>query len=98
MATASLQSVTVAALADAASRTGIARSALRVVRAELVTWRDGSLGCPEKGMAYTDALVPGYRIEIQAGTQLLDYHASARGHLILCPAERAVEPLPSDAV
>lgn len=98
MTTASLQTVTEVALADAADRTGLARPALRVVRAEYVTWRDGSLGCPEKGMVYTDALVPGYRIEIRAGDRVLDYHASAGGHLILCPAERAVEPLPSDAV
>lgn len=83
-----------AALAEAARRTGLARAALQVVSAEDVTWADGSLGCPQSGANYTMALVPGYRIRIQAGAQLLDYHASTRGQLLLCPAGRSVDPTP----
>jgi hypothetical protein len=93
-----LHSVTEAALAEAARQTGTDRSKLSVVQAEMVTWRDGSLGCPQPGMRYTDALVPGFRVRIQAGERVLDYHASSRGGLMLCPEGRAVEPLPSDAV
>lgn len=92
-----LHSVTEAALADAAGQLGVDRSKLSVVQAEMVTWRDGSLGCPQPGMQYTDALVPGFRVRIRAGEQVLDYHASSRGGLMLCPEGRAVEPLPSDA-
>lgn len=95
---ASPQSITDAALADAARQTGLSRSELKIVSSEPVTWRDGSLGCPEPGMAYSDALVPGFRVRILAGGRELDYHASARGGLVLCPPGRAVEPLPSDAV
>jgi hypothetical protein len=98
MPAATLQSTTDAALADAVRQTGLARSELKIVSSEPVTWRDGSLGCPEPGMAYSDALVPGFRIRIRAGDRELDYHASARGGLVLCPAGHAVEPLPSDAV
>jgi hypothetical protein len=93
-----LHSITEAALADAAKQTGLARSELKVISAEPVTWRDGSLGCPQPGMRYSTALVPGFRVRIQAGGRELDYHASARGRPALCPAGRAVEPLPSDAV
>ena len=95
MSAATLQSVSDAALADAARRTGLPLAQLKVTAAEAVTWRDGSLGCPEPGMAYTEALVPGYRVRITADGQEFDYHASSRGSLLLCPAGRAREPLPS---
>lgn len=89
---ATLSSITDAVLTDAAGRTGLARSSLVVESVEAVTWADGSLGCPEPGMAYTMALVPGYRIRVRAEGQLLDYHASQRGYFVLCPAGRAVDP------
>jgi hypothetical protein len=66
---------------------------LRVLSAEPVTWGDGSLGCPEEGMMYTQALVPGYRIRVQVQGRVLDYHASRDGRLVLCPEWRAVPPL-----
>ncbi len=65
---------------------------MQVISAEAVTWPDGSLGCPAPGGMYTMAQVPGYRIRIQAGPEVLDYHANRRGQLQLCPAGRAVEP------
>ena len=83
-----------AARADAARRTGVAAEALALVSAEPVTWSDGSLGCPQPGRMYTQALVPGYRVRLRGPDGELDYHASARGALVLCPAGRAVGPLP----
>ncbi len=83
-----------AARADAARRTGVAAESLALVSAESVTWSDGSLGCPQPGMAYTQALVPGYRVRLRGPAGEMDYHASTRGALVLCPAGRAVEPLP----
>ncbi len=70
---ASLASVTEAALVDAAERTGRSRADLKILSAEAVTWSDGSLGCPQPGMMYTQALVPGYRVRIEADGQVLDY-------------------------
>ena len=84
-----------AALADASRRSGIGADELRVDSAEHVTWRDGSLGCPMPDMMYAQALVPGYRIRIVAGGRTLDYHADTRGAMVLCPLERAVDPLPT---
>lgn len=89
-----LQALVDAALEDAARRTKLERSKLNVISAEAVTWPDGSLGCPQPGMLYTQALVPGYRIRIQAGTEVLDYHAGRRGQLVLCPSGRSMEPAP----
>ena len=37
-----------------------------IERAESVVWNDGSLGCPEPGMAYTQALVKGYWVVVEA--------------------------------
>jgi hypothetical protein len=87
-----------AALADAAHRSTVARADITVLSADPVTWADGSLGCPQPGMMYTQALVPGYRIVLQAGDQTLNYHAMSRGKPVFCPADRAVMPAPSDRV
>ena len=95
---ATLQSVTEAVLADASERTGFEVAKLEVVESVTVTWPDGSLGCPEPGMNYTMALVPGYRIRIRADQQVLNYHASARGYWVFCPVGRAVDPAPRDAI
>jgi hypothetical protein len=91
-----LQTAVQAALADASRRTGLAVDALQVLSAAAVTWSDGSLGCPTPDRAYTQALVPGYRVRIIAAGQEFDYHAGSRGSVSLCPAGRAVEPLPDD--
>ena len=92
-----LQSATEDALTDAARRTGLKRTELEVLSAEAVTWSDGSLGCPQPGMMYTQALVPGFRIRIRAGAETLNYHAGRRGAPMFCPAERVVPPVSGDA-
>lgn len=97
MTIASLEQASQAALADAARRSGLAVGALQLVSAERVTWPDGSLGCPEPGMLYTQALVPGYRIRIRAGATTLDYHAGLRGAPRLCPAGQAQPPVARDS-
>ena len=79
----------------AGQTTGLSAKASSAVA---VTWADGSLGCPEPGMNYTMALVPGYRIKVQAGERQLDYHASRRGYFVLCPDVRSVDPLPDSAI
>lgn len=86
-----------AAVTDAAERAGVGAAAVSVVSAEAVTWRDGSLGCPEPGMMYTQALVPGFRVVLEAGGEELHFHgAHAGGGLRYCatpepPAEGAVD-------
>jgi len=84
------------ARADAARRTQLAPEALELVSAEAVTWRDGSLGCPQPGLGYTQALVPGWRVQLRGPAGVLDYHASVRGAFLWCPPGQAVGPLPGD--
>jgi hypothetical protein len=80
-----------AAIADAARRLAMKP---RVVRVERVTWRDGSLGCPQPGIAYTQALIPGWRIELAVGSKEVIYHASEQGRVVHCPPGREKKPLP----
>ena len=87
-----LQSIVAAAKQDAVARGAPAQS-ITVQSAQRVTWRDGSLGCPEPQMQYTQALVPGWRVILRVGDATYDYHATANGHLILCPRERATDPI-----
>ena len=70
-----------AALADAAQRTG---DEATVVAAERVTWSDGSLGCPQPGQMYTQALVEGVRIVVASGDRTLHYHGSVDGEPGYC--------------
>jgi len=81
------------ALADASRRTGVPVAALSVVESSSRTFRDGSLGCPEPEMNYTQALVPGWRLVIRAGEELLDYRMATRGTAFMfCPPDRALDP------
>ena len=91
-----LQAMVQLALADAARRSRRDASTLKVAAAEAVTWPDGAVGCAQPGMQYTQALVPGFRIRIEAGAQILEYHASRRGHPFYCPPERISEPAAAD--
>ena len=69
---------------DAAERAGVDPADVAVVTAEAVTWNDGSLGCPEPGMMYTQALVDGYRVVVEAGGTEYHYHGARTGGLAYC--------------
>ncbi len=73
-----------AVLADAAGRTGVDRGALTLVRAQAATWPSSALGCAQPGHDYTDALVQGYWIVVDADGRQLDYRATERGAFKLC--------------
>ena len=91
-----LQSVIDTALDDAMKHTGLAREELEVVSAAAVTWPDGSLGCPKPDVVYTQAPVPGYRVVVQAGDLLLNYHANEKGRAFLCPSIPVARPVPRE--
>lgn len=78
--------------ADAAQRAGVAFDQVKVLTVESVTWSDGSLGCPEPGMMYTQALVRGYRVRVDAAGTTLLYHAGTQNTFVHCTPERAQEP------
>jgi hypothetical protein len=77
-----------AVIAQAASELQIDATSFEVIVAEAVTWNDGSLGCPEPGMAYTQALVPGYRAVLGLGPERYAYHGDSSGQFRFCEDPR----------
>lgn len=71
-------------VADAATRLGVDPSMVTILDAHAETWPDGSLGCPEPGMMYTQALVDGYQVIVEAGGTRLDYRGGGAGQFQLC--------------
>ena len=83
-------------LKEAAKLANVSPQELVIVRAETVVWNDGSLGCPEPGMEYAQALVNGYWVVIEAGGQTYDFRVGRDGNFRLCPAGRGHPPVQSD--
>lgn len=77
---------------DMLARSGAERSAVEVVKSEAVEWSDGSLGCPQPDMMYTQAIVPGYHVILALGEETYDYRLTDRGSFVLCE-----NPLPGEA-
>ena len=69
---------------ELAARTETAPEEIGVTRDQAVVWSDGSLGCPQPGVMYTQALVDGYWVELEVDGRIYDYRAARTGHFILC--------------
>ena len=71
-------------LRDMIERTGAARDKIAVIRAQATVWNDGSLGCPQPGVFYTQAMVNGYWVVLEVDGQKYDYRAADTGYFFLC--------------
>ena len=80
-----------AMVADLATRLDVPAESIAILKGVPVTWNDGSLGCPEPGMAYAQVLSDGYWVVLEADGRRYSYHANSRGGFRLC--ENAVPPL-----
>jgi hypothetical protein len=81
------------AKADLAKRLKMRADDIEVVKAEEVTWRDGSLGCPQPGLEYTQALQNGMLIVLKVKGKEYEYHSGVGGKPELCEG-KAQKPLP----
>jgi hypothetical protein len=81
---------------DLAQRLDVPPDSVKVSSASQVTWRSGALGCPEPGMNYTEALVPGSVIYLQVDNVIHAYHAKFAGEPFYCPRERVEPPVLDD--
>ncbi len=77
------------AIDDLAKEISVASSAISVVSKRVVTWSDGSLGCPEKGLAYTQQLIPGVQLILAAGETHYYFHGRSEGPLKFCRKPKA---------
>lgn len=73
-----------AAIAAEAERSGVERAAVGVAGYADVTWSDGSLGCPQPGMMYTQALVPGHQLVLEVDGSYASYHAAQGKDFSFC--------------
>ena len=72
---------------DLIERTGTTLDEIKVLQAQVMIWSDGSLGCPQPGVLYTQALVNGYWVILEVGDQLYDYRLADTGYFFLCQSE-----------
>lgn len=75
------------AVANLAQRLDIPEDDIEVVRSESVSWPNGAIGCPEPGMMYTQAIVEGFQIVLEAGDRYYDYHSGGEGPPFLCESD-----------
>ena len=73
-----------AAIADTATREGVDPAEVAVAAWSPVEWSDGSLGCPQPGMSYTQAIVPGELLILRVEQGLFQYHARTGGPFTYC--------------
>jgi hypothetical protein len=73
-----------AILDDLSGRVDDPVSTATVVTAEAMTWNDGSLGCPQPGQVYTQALVEGYQVILAVDGREFDYRVGAGSDVRLC--------------
>lgn len=72
------------AIADLAARLGVDPAAITTVSVENVTWRDGSIGCPEDGVNYIQVLTDGVRVVLEFDGTSYQYHSGGGQGVFLC--------------
>ena len=80
------------AMTDIVNRIGASAGAIEVVSVEEVTWPDGSIGCPQPGMRYTQAIVNGTRIVLRVSGADYEYHSGGAREVFYC--ENPSDPVP----
>ena len=80
-----------AILDDLEERAGGAAADPALVSVEQVTWNDGSLGCPQPDLVYTQALVDGYRVIVEIQGERFDYRVGSGAEVRLCEGNGPLE-------
>ncbi len=80
------------AVTDLSVRAGISVDSISVIQARAVSWASSALGCPKEGMNYTQAIVPGVLLLLDANGVIYHYHGRSGKSLFYCPDERAKAP------
>ncbi len=70
---------------------------ITVVSAEVVTWRDTSLGVPREGRAYLQVLTSGYRVILEAEGTRYEYHTDMGRRVVLASKSDSPKPPPPPA-
>ncbi len=76
----------------AAGRIGAQPADFALLKADEVIWSDGSLGCAEVGMVYTQATVAGYWVVLELNNVRFDYRSGEGGFFKPCLARTGTSP------
>ncbi len=71
-------------IAAVLTKRGLDPETSKVVSAEAIEWPNGALGCPQKGMFYTDAIEPGMRVIVEAAGESYDFRFGSTEVPVLC--------------
>ena len=66
---------------ELSARLGVAPADLRLVNSRILEFGDGALGCPDAGVFYTQAIVPGYVLLYEINGLRYPFHVSIDGRL-----------------
>jgi len=69
---------------DLAQRLAIDVENINVLEARAVVWPDASLGCPQPGIVYAQVQTAGYLIQLEANSEIYEYHMDTGEQVILC--------------
>ena len=83
-----------AAIEALSEKLGMPADEIGVVSTEAVEWPDGCLGVQRLGMMCTQAIVPGFKIILEAGGKQYEYHTNQNGSSVVL----AQSPLASGSV
>jgi len=72
------------AMADLAAHLGVSQDVIDWVSYEEVEWPDGSLGCPQPDMVYTQAIVNGSLMVFEVNGVSYEYHSGGGREPFLC--------------
>ena len=76
---------------------GVPAGDLQVVNVTEATWRDSSLGCPERGQVYTPALVGGFKVTLEGGGTRYEVRTGG-GRAVVCEGGAPSAKAPNEAV
>jgi hypothetical protein len=68
-----------AAVTALSENLGLSAESIKLISTEAVEWPDGCLGVQEEGVMCTQAIVPGFRILLEANGRELEYRANEDG-------------------
>jgi hypothetical protein len=80
----SLEKIVTQAKNDLANRLAIEPRQIELLEVASVTWPDGSLGCPQPGMEYTQVQVDGLRLRFRVADRSYEYHSGGKRQPFLC--------------
>lgn len=78
---------------DLAGRLSIKADQIVLTDFQEIAWPDSSLGCPQPGMAYTQAIVDGIAIQFQVNDRVYSYHGDGNHPPFLCERIGPIGPM-----